>query len=185
MAIAFDPKSHVYRVNGSVRSSVTQLLKRAGYIDSRFYTPDSAEYGKYIHHVTAAIDTRRRPSAYDLMFGEVRAYQKFVNDLRPHYVLIEKPCCDARGIVCGTPDRIFDRWLGPSAGRGVLEIKTGTCADWHGYQTAGYAYIVGDVQSRWCLHLKPNGTYRLHRHAKSIDRARFLHALHTYGETNA
>jgi hypothetical protein len=196
MTIAFDPRTHEYRVNGRVRSSVTQLLKLAGYIDASFYTPEAAERGTRVHATTALIDEQiggiAVPNGLD---GEVRAYLKFLSDMKPRFMMIEQAVTDDAGIVCGRPDRVFWK-MGSIAGLGVLEIKTGACAPWHAYQTAGYAYLVSsqyiengkdaprEVASRWCVHLRKNGTYRLRQHTSPRDRAVFLYALAHFGQEN-
>ena len=183
LTVEFDPVAHAYRVDGQPVASVTQALARAGYITAGdFYTEAGRRLGIQLHEVTERIDRRLRIS--DAMIvgieGEVAAYRRFLNVNKPRYAAIEAMLAK-RGIA-GRADRIVRQWQGRPL-TGVLELKRGSCAEWHGYQTAGYAFLCEQpITHRWCLHLRPDGTYRLMPHSSPMDRYKFLDAI--YQERN-
>lgn len=178
MDVCYDPIGHRYLVNGVQWPSVTGALTRAGLIDGSWHTQLAARFGTKVHHATAAIERGLYETSDDpKLQGCADAYNRFRDTFAPEWHEIEQVSAHAQGKFCGRPDRVF-RSLRSIASdvEGVLEIKTGSVARWHGYQTAGYRLLKG-ASLRYVLYLKPNGRYRLERCPDLTDEQTFLRAL--------
>jgi hypothetical protein len=49
--MTFDPVLHEYRDGDLIIQSVTQILKRAGHIDDRWYSEEARERGSAVHEL--------------------------------------------------------------------------------------------------------------------------------------
>lgn len=167
----FDETAHVYTVGGVQRPSVTQVLKDAGLIDTTWYTDEARERGKAVHLATQFLD--EDDLEWNTLLpkhrGYVQAWQKFTRESRFRIghdsegrPLIEYRLSHPVFGYCGTLDRLGT--IGTV--EYLLDIKTGSPQDWHGYQMAGYSQCLPNPQSRkrMTVHLKENGSYSTREH---------------------
>lgn len=76
--------------------------------------------------------------------------------------------------VAGRPDRV-GVWRGRLA---VVEYKTGSTADWHRLQLAGYAALIpGQARERIAAYFRATGRFRVERHDDALDFPAFARAL--------
>lgn len=181
----YDPLEHRYYVEEEEWPGVTSVLTSAGHITQKWYRENGAaiDRGRRVHAYTALMDLRRvqdldtgrRPSFQtgDIE-GELEAYRAFTRRFRPQFLAIEEPRFGVGlGFRCaGRPDR----QLVLNGVAATLEIKTGSPAEWHRLQTAGYQLLCG-VGARWVLYLKPNGRYQLKAHTDPEDYWTFMRSL--------
>lgn len=174
--VEFNQETHEYRANGRQVPSVTQVLLEAGIIDRQWYTEFGALRGTYIAEATALFDMGELDHG-DLdqqLAPYVAAWAKFRRESGFAIEAIEERVFDPLYGFAGTLDRrgIFN-------GRpSIIDIKRGTCPAWHGLQTAAYAKATGIVGcDRYCVHLRDNETYSVHKHIDRGDEIVFLSAL--------
>lgn len=157
--LTFDPGPHVYRWNGEVRPSVTQILQRChdfGFV-SREVLEAAQDRGTYGHALCEADDLSdlneeaERDGEY---FGYLLGWRKFVEAFRPNFTLIEQPLYSQQLGIAGTPDRgcqyleainKTDQW--------VIDIKTSVSKHkvW-GMQLAAYRRLMMEqIHSRWAF----------------------------------
>lgn len=186
----YDPLDHRYYVDEEEWPGVTSLLTEAGHITKTWYRANETaiDKGRRVHAYTALMDedrvsdleTGRRKSIYtgDIE-GELEAYRAFKRRFAPTFLAIEQPRFGAGPVnrCAGRPDRQLILNGIPA----TLEIKTGSPADWHQLQTAGYQLLCG-VGARWVLYLKPNGRYQLRAHSDPADYLTFMRALQRHWE---
>lgn len=163
----FDPIDHEYFIDGEKVPSITQMLERCGYIDTRFYSEECAERGTLVHKDTAAYDLGAisDPRALECAWkGFFLAHVEAMRVLKPEILSVEV----ARGSIehrfGGRPDRVLKLWGAVT----VLDIKTGVVWDWHALQTALQAILVAPDHhlpptaiQRYGLYLRDNGKYKL------------------------
>ena len=185
----YDPLSHRYFVGDMELPSVTQVLVRAGRIDTRWYSPEAADRGRLVHRVCEIIDRQRQEADAGIwtrqldrwaiehpdLHGFAEAYLCFTREYRPDYYAIEQPRWSLRYRFAGRPDRCA-RSLRGIKGRAIVEIKSGPPAPWHGLQTAGYQLLKGNG-ARCMLYLQPNGRYKFQRQTGITDYLQFRRDL--------
>lgn len=161
----FDSATHTYRIDGEVVPSVTQVLKEAGFIDTRWYTEAGRARGEYIHLITELSDRgilleRQVDEEYR---GYLAAWRKFLRDTGAK--VVENECRVWNTVLkyAGTMDRlvIWNKcdWIG--------DIKGGGVGKWECIQTAAYAGARDPRRpppKRFAIRLKPNGSYSLREH---------------------
>jgi hypothetical protein len=173
----YDPLDHSYYIDGRRVVSVTQALKLSGRIDDRWFTDAGRERGLHVHACCEAIDRRATlpltpVSLGDEASGYIEAYRAFLIDHRPRWTHIEKGFFHVDDDYGGRPDRV-----GVVRGyRATVEIKTGSEADWHGLQLAGYQGL-NPAGARHVLYLKSNGRFKFVRCARAADYPEFREAL--------
>ena len=165
--MTFDPITHTYREGDIVLPSVTQLLKAAGFIDTRWYKASGTNRGSAVHEATEALDlgeVELRDFSGQEIFPYLEAYEQFKADTGVVYAGIEVPVMHPSYQFAGTLDR--DGKIGDEAF--LIDIKTGTGKNfWHGLQLAAYESCLGKRHKR-ILFLKPNGKYSLVDRHKDI-----------------
>lgn len=138
----FDEEPHLYWLKQRTRWSATGMLKAVGYIDDRFFTPESAENGRRRHKATQLVDAigdvnRIRIADEDL--GYVEGWRKFVREWNFRPRLIETPMYHPVYLYGVTPDRegLTDHpgglWKDQPT---IVEIKTGAMMWWTKVQAA-------------------------------------------------
>lgn len=169
----FDPVEHAYYLGDRRVPSITQLLKAAGKINGTWYTPEAAERGTAVHALCAAhalgslsVEEYEGPLRPYLL-----AYDAAVGILRPTVTHVELPLIH-RGHGFGGRIDLGCVLFGAA---GLVEIKTGQWAAWHGIQLALQAEALSQETgipamslSRRGLYLRPDGKYRLHNFADSL-----------------
>ena len=134
MTVSFDSDQHIYYVNGEQVPSVTQALKKAGWIDGSFYAPAAAHRGTVAHEAIVLADQGIVGADFyaSEIAGYVMAYLKFRRETDWQTV--------------GYEEIVFsESWAGTQDLRGtlngkptIIDIKTGKPAEWHGVQLAAY-----------------------------------------------
>lgn len=136
--LEFEPATHVYRINGRQVPSVTQILQAAGMTNGAYWTPEARDRGTYVARATEILD--RDPDDFDWdavdedKVGYVRAWEKFKCDSGCEIIESEEWVCSEAYQFAGTLDRVV-LWNGHAV---LIDIKTGSGAEWHSLQTAGY-----------------------------------------------
>lgn len=149
---------------------VTDIIKDAGLIDTKWFTGLGRDRGTALHLATQLIDEGDldRSSLDPFIVGGVAAYERFLAEMGPVILTTEEPVEHAAYRYCGTLDR---RILLPYAGDGmrptVLDIKRGGPASWHPIQLAAYAHCFPGPLARANLYLSETGTYKLVEHNAS------------------
>lgn len=183
--LEFDEAAHVYRVGDRELISVTQALKEAGLIETRWFNDEAALRGSYVH---AAILLHSQGDLAEESLDPVlqpyfEAYRRFLADTGFRIEACEERLCDEALGYAGTLD-IRGQFARPAL-RGryldIIDVKTGHVPSWVGYQTAAYARLLPrdlpPVRWRWALNLQADGTYRLEPLEKRTDEQVFLAAL--------
>ena len=171
----FREVDHAYILeDGRQLPSITQMLKRCGYIDDRFHTEDASQRGTTVHRLCADFDLGALdPNGCTTIYtGYLRAYVTAVNILRPTWTHIEEPMISQDGRWAGTPDRV-GRLSGVAC---VLDIKSGGAEPWHPVQLALQAILVApethlppETIARFGLLLKANGRFMLEQYDNRRD----------------
>jgi hypothetical protein len=164
---------------------VTDILKAAGLIDSRWFSEWGRQRGSAVHLATRYLDEGRldRGSLDDAVAPRVRQYERFLLESGCRVLESETVRTDHQMGYRGTPDRVVE-----IAGRvGTLDIKPPMVCPWHGIQLAAYAQLVaraglgGDGMAgfRWILHLSDTA-YSLDSVLEPADWPLFCDALNLY-----
>lgn len=175
--LAFDPVAHRYTLGNRELISVTQVLMDAGLIDRAWFNEDAAARGTAVHEAVQRFYSSGDVATDDITAPFFDAYLAF--EMESGFVMdaAEERVCDPLHGYAGTLD-LRGRFRHLHAGVDVIDIKTGTVPSWVGYQTAAYARLVeGKPRRRWALHLRADGTYRLHPLTARSDEQVFLAAL--------
>lgn len=149
--------SHIYRLNGEVLPSITQVLKDVGIVDYSFLPDDQREAalakGRLIHLQTE-LDDRGLLDESIADMGYVDGWREFREKWGFTPVAREVMAYHPVFLYAGTPDVVsLDE---------VIEIKTGKPQSWVKYQLAAQAKLC-NVSKRVCVELPGNGTYRAHQ----------------------
>ena len=170
MSLTFDSVTHTYLLDGEKVPSVTEILKGAGFIDTTWYKQSGTNRGTAVHEATEFIDRgdmAQEDFESEDWYGYVQAYAAFKAETGFEPVYIEEQLAHPQWKYAGTLDRI-----GRISGEMVLlDIKTGSAANWHGIQLAAYDQMVGGLltgplKNRRVLRLRKNGRYSLDKKGK-------------------
>lgn len=156
----FDPALHEYRDGDTIIESVTQILKRVGLIDDRWFSEEARDRGSAVHTLCeryahgVRFDNAGRPLA-SLQY--VNAFANFVSDFGVYAI-------DTETIIHGEIGGHhyagkYDLVAEIQGKRVLIDIKTGAKAKWHPVQLAAYA-MQAKPHSAMDLYLKPDGTYQ-------------------------
>ena len=144
MKTDYDPINHIYKIDGRVVPSCTQVLASCGFIDSGWFTEESRERGNEIHYLCEQDDIRSEDLESQKGYLYLQSWKKFKKDFKPVFLEIEQPHFSETYQMGCTPDRIAefngDIW--------ILDIKTGAKAPWHILQLAGNRLCTGYRSSR-------------------------------------
>lgn len=172
-------RNHIYRMDGLVIPSVTQVLVRTGFVDGSWHTENAKTRGSHVHLAAVFYDhgTLDEETLHPTLKGYVDAYKKFRAEIGFLPTTIEKPMAHPVLRYAGTPDRI-GQW---GIGQAILDIKTGVPAPWHRYQLSAYAMLADNIEfyrfARMSLYLRPDGTFSLVKHTDRDDAKIWLAAL--------
>lgn len=163
--LTFDPGPHVYRWDGRVVPSVTEILEEAGVIDYSFIPRDTREMalerGRLVHLATHYDDegTLDESTIDPILMPYVEAWRTFRRETGFTPFEIEKRGYNDKQRFAGTIDRIGTFPMRP--GRYVVDIKCGDYPAWVRWQLAAYASFDENPRSliRLCVGLKPTGQY--------------------------
>lgn len=199
--VTFRESDHTYWLGepgeGVRLFGATELLTAVGLIDTRYFTPASAERGTFSHQATAIFDRHRMGMNVGEKLDEEKldpalrpfltAYKKFTEACQPAWTDIEAPLYDKALRLAGTVDRVGMMRPGGTGKKRkvVLDIKTGSHANWHPLQLAVYQHLVTKrlveagaapqtdtnkpMFERYGLYLTKRGTYALKHFTTATD----------------
>lgn len=183
--LTFEPKEHIYRVDGVRVPSVTQVLGLAGMRDfSKIPTPvleNKRELGDLVHMATEldAFDDLDEDTVDEQVWPYLKAWRKFMSDT---------------GATIVTAESRVDHFLYGYAGKldhqvilntapGIIDKKTGVPDPSDGLQLAAYERALNyhnpraPYMKRWGLYLANDETYKLVEYTAGSDFQIFLAAL--------
>ena len=170
MRVTFDKETHIYKIDGVVVPSNTQILSETGLVDSSWYTQEGADRGTAVHLACQLHDEDPIVEPY------LSAYKKFLAESKFVPELIEVPMANHIHRYGTTIDR-----TGMLNGRDVLlELKTGVEQPFWPIQLALQNECLPKRLIRAALQLRIDGTYRLHEFMDPNDRQVALAAVTLY-----
>lgn len=196
-SLVFEPKEHVYSVNGIVVPSVTQILAATGLSDYSFLPPDKAEYcrrrGTFVHAAARQIVEGRFNRAnlekYPQVAGFILAFEAFLVGEQFETLATECGVILASGSCAGTLDLLGKRG-GKNGVLSLADLKTGMAPKSTGLQTAAYENglrsLAGQYEfciephARMSVELRKDGTYRVRGYDDPDDYGKFLTLLEAY-----
>jgi hypothetical protein len=155
---SFDPAAHAYALPGvGPVPSVTRIIRAAGLMDSRGWTPEARDRGTAVHDATHYADEGDLdPASVDpTIVGYMEAWESFKRESKWQSLGIEILLGNSRMRYAGKTDDLGILNNFPT----VLDKKTGGKDHWHEIQTAGYALCLAIPVRRVTVHLKSNGKY--------------------------
>lgn len=184
--LTFEPEGHVYKWDGIVKPSVTQVLQRChsfGFVDAA--TLEAAQdRGTYVHALCELDDLGELDEDQERegeFFGYLLGWRKFMHDYRPNWAVIEQPFFSESMDIAGTPDRGGAlTTIGPDPW--VIDIKTSAAKHrvW-GMQLAAYRRMVAErmgsiwhLARRGSVRLAADGTYKFDEYTDKRDLSAFL-----------
>ena len=161
--VEFNEEEHIYKENGHIYPSVTQILKRVGIIDTRWYSEASAQRGTNIHEIINRIGDKLDPLIFldiDSEYtGYISAYARFLEDNNLVIIESENPKINFDYEYAGKPD-IIGRLNNKKC---IIDVKTGSQERWHGIQLTAYKLLLpkNNIQALYGLYLQKDEKYRL------------------------
>jgi hypothetical protein len=186
--VVFNEAEHTYTVDGVRWPSVTQILDPLLELDGipRAALEAAARFGNHVHQACHLYDLNRLDE------------EDLDEPLRPYLEGWKAFLRDTGAFVCNSEQRILhpklryagtlDKTILWKERRHVLDIKSGAeVPPTVGPQTAAYREALLESQSvldcsrtRYCLHLRPDETYRLHTLNDPADFHLFVSALNIH-----
>ena len=168
MTIEFDPEKHIYRLDGVVVPSVTQIMESAGLSQRPLCDLETLEIarqrGVAVHKAINIICGGQEPQGVDPRIeGYVRAFRAFMQESRFKVIRSEIVLASERHRYAGTADLVG--WWGSD--RALVDVKTGQPSPLVAVQLAGYRMLwrenFQDQRIRRCMSLwvREDGSYRL------------------------
>lgn len=183
MNLTFQPEGHVYRIDGEVVPSVTQIL--APLYDFSAIPPDVLErksaIGVAVHAATELIDLDDldESTVDPAIEGYLDAYRQFLEDEKPEWIYSEQPFGHRVWRFAGT----LDRHGRMRDGLTTIDLKSvAELSPAVGPQTAAYEVLRQHHDedetpaARYALQLKPSGKYVLKQY-RDADDARVFASL--------
>lgn len=195
MELVFNEALHEYRLGGAVVPSVTQILAPIKQ-DFRMVSPAmleaKRELGTAVHlacewdDIGELDDARTAPE----ILVRVSAWRKFRADTGAAVVMNERKLVHRTLRFAGTLDRVAYLRLSSEASPSTWLLDIKTADDPHpsfGVQLAGYQILLSHAENangvslaglrRGSVHLRADGTYRLHPYTNPNDEATFRACL--------
>lgn len=174
--IVFDPVSHIYRVDGKIVPSVTQLLPKQDFFVSEERLEECAAEGRENHkEIEEFLKTGISTS------GRTEAMQKFMSERKNEIgglVASELPIASVKGFA-GTPDAIFEK--------AIVDFKRSFGnKKIHTLQTAGYHLLavenglIKPTKLHYILILNDDGGYDLNMVYDAMAEMTFLSLVQRY-----
>lgn len=168
--LTFDADGHIYKLDGTILPSVTEVLEDTGLIDYSGVPEDARrraqERGRLVHEaVHADLENDLDESSVPVEIqGFVEASRKARAALHIEPSLVEHLAYNPSMLYAGTPDLLCRAVIKGRSVRVVLDWKTGTAEGWVRYQLAAYASFFPSPGSytRLCVELHVDGTYQVH-----------------------
>ena len=191
--LAFNEERHEYRLGGQRLPSVTEVLDPINELDGipRDVLRAAADFGTHVHiacelHDAGTLDRDQLDPALE---PYLQAWEKFLADTGAKVLANEERVCHPIGYA-GTLDRVIEL----RGKRHVADLKTSAAVPRTvGPQTAAYREAWLQCRKRdlclsvirYCVHLKPDGTFRLHKLTDPSDWSIFVSALNIWRWRNA
>lgn len=181
MAWTFDSTPHLYRLNGDIVPSVTDICDD----EPIPYGDDGGSWGQAIHHATLAFDLGAyHHDDYPPFVGpHIDVYQTWLMAYRPRWIRLEQPRVHPAGFG-GMADRLGILGMLRRRFESIVDLKTSGVVKWHGWQTAGYDYLHDNfplhVRRRYALYLGPEH-FRFLEHTKRADYHEFVQRARQMG----
>jgi hypothetical protein len=201
---AFDPDSHTYTLDGHAIPGVTRVIRPIS-PDFSMVPPGVLEakrlLGTAVHEATSLDDDGELDDAGTdpVVMAYVTAWRAFRRDTNAVIHCNEMQLHSPTMRFAGTLDRIATIQFGKRAAEYLLDIKTSANpSPSYGVQLAGYDLLFGELVraeplpelsgkplKRATVHLRDDGTYRVHTFENPADEACFraLLAVHHWEET--
>lgn len=182
----FDPEKHEYWLGEWRLPSVTEILHDVGLVSQYSIDEDAALRGTYVHKACALLLAGDLDwnSIDDRIAGYVKSFQLWFNHcgFDGRDAKVETPGYHASLLYAGTPDLILAGALRKFAPL-LVDLKSGTPADWHKLQTAAYLNLDNGVfcLDRATVYLNKDGKMPLHKtHDSPADWQDFKACLRVY-----
>jgi len=173
----FDPISHIYRIDGVVVPSVTQVLVAEGFIDATWFTEYSRDKGINKHLTIHYYETDQldEENLDPVLKNTLDAWKAFKLDTGFVVSASETPLYSAQYRFAGTPDILGTfRDTTPA----IIDFKGQVVSPWVGLQLAAQEILEGTHgRKRFALQLMDTGKYKLHLFTDRQDRNIFMAAL--------
>jgi hypothetical protein len=154
--VEFDEVNHIYRVDGKIVPSVTQLLPKQDYFVSDDRLAECASEGTSLHNeIENYFKTGKSTSPF------TDAVQRFMDEMKNeigNLVCFEKPLASSKGYA-GKPDMIFEN--------AIVDLKrTYKNKKIHALQTAAYHLLafenglIKQTKKHYILVVHSDGTYK-------------------------
>jgi hypothetical protein len=175
-AFHYDDPTHTYTLDGKILPSITGILKKVGYVNTDWYTPEARDRGSHVHLAIKFLNkgTLDWASVLDHYIGYVLAYQKLVKEWQFAVELFEVPMHHPDLLFGGTPDLIGTVFGNVPA---IIELKTGPVMKWTALQTIAQEMLMraresngGIRRRRWGVTLNADGTYSKPKEFKEYER---------------
>lgn len=183
-SLSFEPTTHTYCVEGRKVPSVTQVLEPytgLDYVDRRALE-DARIRGTLVHAAIHRLNVLGQLEAAELAQAPyINAWLDFVSETGATVLLSERRVYSEKYGYAGTLDSVLLR----DSREGLYDVKTGVVPKTVGPQTAAYLQALREQdgirwRSRYCVQLREDGTYRLHKLTDRRDWNIFLSALNIY-----
>lgn len=177
--LEFEPIAHVYKWNGAVVPSVTQLLDKHHSFDGvpRDVMDEAKRRGTYVHDLCDADDSDDLDEEGGEFWSYLEAWRRFSADYGANWSFIETRMFSKTFGFAGTLDRagFLEAKFGVTT-RWVVDIKTSeaTHRTW-GPQIAAYRQQLSEIDPMWILarrasvRLRVDGTYRFDEWTNKLD----------------
>lgn len=192
VGLSFDETTHVYRVNGAVWPSVTQVLDPLQTLDgvNADVLRRAAQFGTHVHQACDLFNRGMLDEA-DLdhqLAPYLAAWKQYLHDRKVTVIASEIRCLHRSLRYAGTCDAVVT--FGSKKGsRHPLDIKSSTTVPRTvGPQTAAYRAALIDGKQcggfisnvRYAVQLRGDGTYRQHKLDNTADMHVFQSALNLF-----
>lgn len=180
--LRFDKAAHSYHLDDKPTLSVTQVLDKSGLINKDWFTEDARARGVAVHDACHLenLGTLDWDSLHPEVLPRVEAWKAFKRDFGFEVMLSEATVYEPDFQIVGMLDDFG--WSSVKSKHILVDIKSGPVQQWAAYQTAGYAlavkYLTGILPSRYAIHLRADGKYRLHAFNDFRDFNMFVSMLH-------
>lgn len=159
-SFSYDPEKHIYRLDGQVIPSCTQILSEGGLVDTQWFTEESRDLGTRVHLATQFHDEGDldESSLSPLVAAYLDQYKLFLKESGFKTMAIEYVTYSPTLKVGTVIDRLG--WL--TSCRVVIDIKTGQKNRATGPQTAFHKFAWEEhnpgkrIFQRYGLYLDPD-----------------------------
>lgn len=172
--LVFDEAEHKYSLGGEELIAVSDILKEAGIVETRFFTKEGSDNGKRRHKICElySLGTLDWGSVEPVDLPYLDGCIKFLEERRVEVQYTEKMSYHRKYRYAGTADLLCAIDGAPW----VIDYKTGKPARWHNLQLILYGLMFtaeGQKPNLGCVYLNDKGTYKF----KEYDYADEVYAL--------